>query len=356
VSRPALDQVNAKKTDARPPRLEGNAEVAGAQTYRGGIVRQPILWIILAASVLYGATPYLTGNILLRESLILAAVYVILATNLNLVIGYTGYVNFGNIVFFGLGGYIGLDLVLRFGWHLFAAAVAAGCIVSLAALALGSVILRLRGAYFALATIGINEAVKALVSNLEVWGGATGLYLSLDAYKPLGGPADALWIVYGATVLIMALSLLLSLRIKRSKLGLGLLAIREDEDAAAVLGVRTPRYKMMAYAISAFLPAVAGALYFFKSGVILPDQAFDLTMSTEAIVTLMLGGQGTVVGPAIGALVYSELRGYLLTTAAFSNFQLVIAGALLLTVVLFAPGGLMGVLYRWLPRLRRMLP
>jgi ABC-type branched-subunit amino acid transport system permease subunit len=113
---------------------------------------------------------------------------------------------------------------------------------------------------------------------------------------------------------------------------------------------------MMAYAISAFLPAVTGALYFFKSGVILPDQAFDLTMSTEAIVTLMLGGQGTVVGPAIGALVYSELRGYLLTTAAFSSFQLVIAGALLLIVVLFAPGGLMGVLYRWLPRLRRMLP
>ena len=115
-----------------------------------------------------------------------------------------------------------------------------------------------------------------------------------------------------------------------------------------MLGVPTPLYKALAYSASAFLPAVAGGLYFFKSAFIQPADAFDLTFSPEAIVIVMLGGQGTIVGPAIGAYFYEELRGWLLTSDTFSNFQLVIAGALLLVIVLFVPGGLMGWLYgRW---------
>jgi branched-chain amino acid transport system permease protein len=118
--------------------------------------------------------------------------------------------------------------------------------------------------------------------------------------------------------------------------------------------VPTRRYKAMVYSASAFLPALAGGLYFFKAAFIQPTDAFDLQLSTEAIVVTMLGGQGTILGPAIGAYLYEELRGWLLTSATFSNFQLVIAGALLLIIVLFAPGGLMGLLYRLWPRLKRI--
>ena len=143
--------------------------------------------------------------------------------------------------------------------------------------------------------------------------------------------------------------------VKRSKFGLGLRAIGQNEDAAAVLGVLAPRYKAAVYSLSAFLPAVAGGLYFFKSAFIQPPDAFDLQLSTEAIVITMLGGQGTVAGPAIGAFLYEQLRGWLLTSPAFSHFQLVIAGALLLAIVMFAPGGLMGWLYRRWPGLRRIL-
>ena len=243
-----------------------------------------------------------------------------------MMLGYAGYVNFGNIVFFGLGGYICVYLVSDWHWPLAAAALAAGVAVSLLALIFGLGILRLRGAFFALATIGVNEAVRAFVSNFEPWGGATGIYLSLDAYEPLGGPAQALWTVYFLIVAVMAASLFLSYAIKSSKFGLGLLAIGENEDAAAVLGVHTPRYKALAYSVSAFLPAIAGGLYFFKSGIIEPAGAFDLTRSIEAIVMVMLGGLGTVTGPALGAFLYEELRGVLLTTEAFSHFQLVIAG------------------------------
>ncbi len=319
------------------------------------LLKKPFFWIIVAVTLAFALVPALTDNVGLRESLLLGAVYIILASNLNLMIGYTGYVNFGNIAFFGLGGYVGLYLVDTLHWSLWPSCLVAGVVVSLLTLLLGSAILRLRGAYFALATIGVNEAVKAFVTNFNPLGGATGMYLSFSSFKALGGARHALWVVFFALVGLMGLSLVLSLVIKSSKFGLGLFAIREDEDAAVVLGVKAPRYKSLVYAASAFIPAVAGTLYFFKNGVILPDQAFDLTLSIEAIVMLMLGGQGTVFGVALGAFAYEQFRGYLLVSSTFSQFQLVVAGVLLLLIVLFLPGGFMGWLYKRVPRLRKVL-
>ncbi|MEI6557277.1 MAG: branched-chain amino acid ABC transporter permease [Rhodospirillaceae bacterium] len=319
------------------------------------MIRQPFFWIMTAVIALFALLPPLTHDVGLRESLFLAAVYIILAGNLNLLIGYTGYVNFGNIVFFGLGGYLGLWLVTVFRLPLVVAALLAGLAVAAMTAALWCRILRLRGAYFALASIGIAEATKAFVSNFEPWGGATGLYLPMGAFKAMGGPREALWTVYFLMVAVMAATLYLSYAVKKSKFGLGLFAIREDEEAAGVLGVRTPYYKTLACTLSGVLPAVAGTLFFFKNGVIQPEQAFDLTLSTEAIVMLMLGGQGTVTGAALGAFLYEQFRGYLLISPTFSSFQLVIAGALLLVTVLFMPGGLMGWVYQRWPRLRRIL-
>src|ERR1017187_9045978 len=303
-------------------------------------LRSPTFWLIVAVTLAFALLPLRGNNVGLREDLLLAAVYIILAANLNLMIGYAGYVNFGNIVFFGLGGYVCVWLVNSYAWPLVAAALTAGVAVSLVALLFGLGILRLRGAF---------------VANFTPWGGSSGIYLSIEAYRPLGGAAQALWTIYFLLVAVMGLSLLLSYGIKNSKFGLGLLAIGQNEDAAAVLGVPTRRYKAFVYSASAFLPAVAGALFFFKSAFIQPDDAFDLVFSTEAIVAVMLGGQGTVVGPALGAFLYEELRSTLLTAQALSNFQLVIAGALLLVIVLFVPGGLMGWIHRRWPRSKRML-
>jgi branched-chain amino acid transport system permease protein len=314
------------------------------------ILRRPLLWLIFLLAALFVWLPTHGNNVALREDLILVAVAIILTSNLNLMIGYTGYVNFGHIVFYGLGGYVGLYLATVRGWHLVTAALAAGVAVSLVALLFGLGILRLRGAYFALATIGVLVAVQAFVSNFEPWGRSTGMYVSFESYAPLGGPKHALWITYFLIVAIMALSLLLSLGIKSSKFGLGLFAIREDEDAAIVLGVNATLYKAIIYSVSAFLPAVAGALMFFKNGMIDPSIAFEFMLSLEGIVMLMLGGQGTVAGAALGAGLYERLRSYLLTSPRFSEFHLVIAGALLLLVVRLAPGGLIGWLYRLIPR------
>jgi len=317
--------------------------------------RRPFPWLIVGAALAYAFVPYFSDNVQLRESLLLAAVYITLASNLNLMIGYTGYVNFGNIVFFGLGGYISLYMITAQQWPVVFATLLAGAAVSALALLFGLGILRLRGAFFALATIGVNQAVAQLVINFEPWGGATGIYLSLDTYESLGGSMPALWIAYLLIVAVMAASLLLSYAIRNSKFGIGLLAISQNEDAASVLGVPTPLYKALIYSTSAYLPAVAGGLYFFKSGIIEPTSAFSLQTSIEAIVMVMLGGSGTVIGPALGAFLYEELRGYLLTAQAFSHFQLVIAGVLLLLIVLFVPGGFMGWFHQRIPRLRKIL-
>jgi len=319
------------------------------------MLRRPFFWIILAIAALFLYLPLRSNDVSLREDLILIAIAIILASNLNLMIGYTGYVNFGHIVFYGLGGYIGLYFATVLGWNLVLSALMAGLAVSVCALLFGLLILRLRGAYFALATIGVLQAVQAFVANFDPWGRSTGMYLSFAVYQPLGGAMRALWVTYYLIIAVMALSMILSLAIKNSKFGLGLFAIREDEDAAVVLGVNATVYKAIIYSVSAFLPAVAGALMFYKNGMIDPSIAFEYMLSLEGIVMLMLGGQGAVMGAALGAALYEKLRSFLLTSPTLSNFHLVIAGGLLLLVVLFAPGGLIGWFYRLVPRARKVI-
>jgi branched-chain amino acid transport system permease protein len=319
------------------------------------LMRRPFFWVIALVIAVFAISPQIGDNVELRESLLLAALYITLASNLNLMLGYAGYINFGSIVFFGLGGYICVWLVNSYKWTLVPSLLVAGVGVSGLALVFGLGILRLRGAFFALATIGIVEAVEAFAENFTPWGGSSGIYLPSSIFTPLGGPAHALWVIYFIMIAVMGASLYLSYAIKSSKFGLGLLAIGQNEDAAAILGVPTPLYKAMVYSASAFLPAIAGGLYFFKSAFIQPSDAFDLSLSTEALVVAMLGGQGTVTGVALGAYLYEELRGYLLTSATFSNFQMVIAGALLLLIVLFFPGGLMGFIYSRFPHTQKVL-
>jgi branched-chain amino acid transport system permease protein len=319
------------------------------------LLRRPFFWIIALVIAAFAVAPTIGDDVGLRESLLLAALYITLASNLNLMLGYTGYINFGSVVFFGLGGYICVWLANAYAWPLGLSLLAAGIGVSAMSLIFGLGILRLRGATFALATIGIVEALQAFAENFDPWGGSSGIYLSSAIFESMGGPARALWLIYFLMVAVMGLSLYLSYAIKTSKFGLGLLAIGQNEDAAAILGVPTPLYKALVYSASAFLPAIAGGLYFIKSAFIQPSDAFDLTLSTEAIVVAMLGGQGTVTGVALGAYLYEELRGYLLTSDTFSHFQLVVSGVLLLVIVLFFPSGLMGWIYSRFPRTRKVL-
>lgn len=317
--------------------------------------RSPILWAILAVILLVGLWPVVTGRASTREVLFTVLLSVVLASSLNILLGYTGYISFGHVVFFGLGGYVGLFAMQTAGLPLGLAMLAGGLSAGLLAFLLGKAILRLRGAYFALATIGINEATRAFINNFKPFGGPTGISLNFKVYDAYGGAAQALWLAYELILALSLAAVLLSFLIQTSKFGLGLMAIREDEDAAEVMGVVTPNAKTWAFVLSAVLPGVVGVLFFFKNGNVEPADAFRLQFSIETIVMVMLGGQGTVLGPILGAAGYQRLRGFLLVSPLFKNIQLSVAGGLLLIIILFIPAGVVGWLRRRFPGLRRVL-
>ncbi len=318
-------------------------------------LRDPSFWVSVLVVALAGIWPLVTRSATAREDMYLILMFVTLASSLNLVLGYTGYVNFGHIVFFGLGGYVGFYLVSEGGWHLVPAMLVAALVTAAFAAILGGIILRLRGAYFALATIGVNEAMRSLMVNWEAVGGAVGMTMNFKRYQAYGGPMNALWFAYALLIVVTLLSVVTSYWVRTSKFGLGLLAIREDEDAALVLGIAAPWAKTIAYTLSAIFPAMAGALFFFKNGNIEPGDAFRLHMSVEGIVMIMLGGYGTVLGPIVGAATYERLRGYLLTSPIFKDLQLAFAGLLLLLIIIFVPSGLVGWLRNRFPKVRRVL-
>ncbi len=319
------------------------------------LLKRPGLWIPIVLVLVLGMIPAVTGSATLREGLFLLLMFVALASSLNILLGYTGYVSFGHIVFFGIGGYVGFYCLNVLHAPLVLACAAGAAAAGLLALGLGASILRLRGAYFALATLGINEALRSFVSNFGPFGGPIGMSLDFSIYRDYGGPGQALWLTYFALLALTIVVIAMSYAVKSSKFGLGLLSIREDEDAAAVMGVHAPRAKTMALVLSSLVPGVIGVLFFFKNGNIEPADAFRLQSSIEIIVMVMLGGFGTVLGPVLGAAGYERLRSFLLTSDPFKSLQLSIAGFALLLIILFIPNGIVGWLRARLPRVRGTL-
>jgi len=309
----------------------------------------------LLAVVVMVLWPIVTGNVSNREIVFTILKAIALASSLNILLGYTGYVSFGHIVFYGFGGYIGLYFINELGWSIWLGMLLGGIASGTLAFLLGKAILRLRGAYFALATIGINEAMKAFVNNFDPFGGPIGMILNFSVYRAYGGAAQALSMSFYIMALLAFAAIILSHLVRSSKFGLGLQAIRENEDAAEVMGVVAPNAKAWAYMLSAIIPGMVGVLFFFKNGNVEPQVAFPLHSSIELLVMVMLGGQGTVLGPILGALAYQGMRGYFVTSNFFKDIQLSVSGVLLLLIVLFIPAGALGWLRQRFSALRRVL-
>lgn len=260
--------------------------------------------------------------------------WIALAASWNLMSGFTGYVSFGHVAFFGVGAYTAAILITKAGWHWLPAA-AAGALPAMAlALAIGYPCLRLKGPYFAISMLGLNEVVRALVSYFEDFtGGGNGISLPPDAengpvYYAMGGVALAVtaltwWVV-------------------RSRFGLRLIAIREDETAAEAMGVDTARLKLYAFLLSAAFPGIVGGLYAWYASHIEPLSVFPLLTTITMIVMCLFGGAGTVLGPVIGAVALSVLQE--IVWARFLYLHQAIFGALIVAVVLLMPRGIVGLL------------
>ncbi len=279
----------------------------------------------------------------------------VVAQGINVMAGFVGYPAFGNVVFFGIGAY-GTALAVTAGIDALAVALVFGVVPAvIVSLAVGPWLLRLRGHYFAIATLGLNEVMAALAANLSsITGGAAGLSLPLRD----GSATDIARAAYFGFVALFAFSIALGVFLRDSRFGYGCRAIRANEEAAEATGVATLPVKSIAWALSAALTALAGGLYARWVGFIEPSLVFDMTIAVKAFVMFLLGGAGTVFGPLIGAAMIESA-----TTLAWSHLlkvHLLMLGIAIMLVVLLLPDGAQGFAARhwpsvrvWLGRLRR---
>ncbi|CAB3843611.1 branched-chain amino acid ABC transporter permease [Achromobacter denitrificans] len=291
--------------------------------------------LALAGVAALAGVPWYGSDVLVQfgiNTLLLA----VLAQGWNIIGGYTGYASFGNSVFYGLGSYgVAIAMVQ---WELpFAAGLALGVALAVAfALLLGLPVLRLRGHYFAIATLALAQVMTAIVSNIELAGQNIGLVL-----PPLNN--DPLF--YELSLGLLVLATLTVAWLTRSRFGFGLIAIRENEEGAAVMGVNTTLYKVAAFALSGAFSALAGGIHAYWITFLDPESAFDIGLNVKMIIMAVFGGAGTVLGPVVGAFslsAISELLSSEVTSAAGLFY-----GAVIVAAVVLMPRGLTDLLRRY---------
>jgi branched-chain amino acid transport system permease protein len=264
-----------------------------------------------------------------------------LAYSWNLISGYTGYLSFGQVAFFGIGAYATAVLVVHTPIPWYVAIVLAALLSVICAAVLGTVMLRLRGIMFALGMLGLARILGVLAQNIPFIGGAVGLTLPAQLT-----PIPVYLAMAAATLVGFGLNLFFS----RSQWGLAAMGVRDDEGAAAALGVPTVRVKVVSFVLSALVPAAVGGIVAWNRSFLDPPSAFDPTLDLQVVVFTLFGGIGTLWGPALGGLVLmlvgEELWAYV------PDLQLALYGLLVIAVVLTFPGGIVGVANRfgWLRR------
>ncbi len=282
----------------------------------------------VAVVVLLAAAPGIVSAFMV-QFLINLFMMAILAESWNIIGGFTGYASFGNVAFFGIGAYTTGVLLTRVEFPFALALPAGGIVAMLFAAVVGLPILRLKGHYFAIATLGVAETMREVVYNLEFTGKGTGLVMPI-VRNPL--------IFFYSMLGILAAVTLVNWWLSESRFGYGLVAIREDEDAAAVMGVNAPLYKTIAFALSGCFTGLAGGVYAYWITFIDPDAVFKVIITVQLLIMAVFGGTGTVLGPLLGALVLSAvselLATQLVTLAELFN------GFIIILVVLFMPKGL----------------
>jgi len=260
--------------------------------------------------------------------------WIALAQSWNLISGLTGYVSFGHVAFFGMGAYTAGILIAKAGWPWLLASLAGGVMAMGFALLVGWPCLRLKGPYFAIAMLGLNEVLRVAVSYYEgLTGGGNGLSLpTLHVSVP----------IYYVMGLVAAGVTALTYVIVTSRFGLRLMTIREDEIAAEAMGIDTFRYKLYAFLLSAVAPGIAGGLAARDQGYIEPISVFPLATTITMIVMVLFGGKGTIWGPVLGAVLLFAFQE--IVWAKFIYLHQLLFGAIIVAVVLLMPRGILGVL------------
>ena len=327
-------------------------------------------WAFFLVALALGAVLFSAAHALGNDYLFFAGYvvlqYIVLATAWNILGGYCGYVNFGTAAFFALGAYSSVALhklganIDRYASGFVAdvlqlllplsipSMVLVGGIVSgIVGLGMGYLTLRLRGVFFAIATLAMAVVLQTLMINWDFVGGSRGAYV-IRSDKVSLGPFSLSYIEYLFLIMLVlsVLSLTLARLIERSRLGYGFATIRDDEMAAEAAGVPTLRLKLIATTVSGAFMGMAGAPYPYYIGYVEPSGTFGLQYAVNSIAMPMIGGTTTWAGPLIGAILLGSLQ-QIATVTISSAVNLLLVGVLLVVFVIIAPKGIIGLVLDW---------
>jgi branched-chain amino acid transport system permease protein len=301
-----------------------------------------LISIAVAAVVFFGARMVNNDYVFFAGYTVLQ--FIVLATAWNILGGYTGYVNFGSAAFFALGAYATVFLHKFYPLPIPLLIVVGGVVSGIVGLGMGYLTLRLRGAFFAIATLALAVVLQTLVVNWDYVGGSRGAYIIRPNDIAVIGPyVQYLFLLMLALVVI---ALTTARGIERSQLGYGFATIRDDELAAEASGVPTLRLKLVATTLSGALMGMAGAPFPYYIGYLQPSSAFGLEYAVNSIAMPMIGGTTSWVGPLIGAVLLGSLQ-QIATVTISSAVNLLIVGLLLVAFVVIAPNGIIGLVQNW---------
>lgn len=310
----------------------------------------PLLPVFAAYAILF-----LLGNNVagMWQLVAMLLFYCALGQAFNIFLGMTGYVDFGYVAFIGVGTYgmalaiTGLAHIKGHGILIIILGFCLAMVMStLLSVAVGAVALRLRGAYFAIATIGVNEGFRFLIEGAKIWNGSEGLIFTAQLNEILGRKAASALSTFWADVMVLiiaAMAAFVTLFYMRSKIGYALTALREDEDAARVMGINVTKYKIIAFITSACFAGLLGAAsWALKTPYVFPPEVFEIHYTVEAIIIVLLGGAGTLLGPLVGGLIYGISKYYL--AIILPGFQLLIFAPIIIIIIVLFPEGVVGML------------
>jgi ABC-type branched-subunit amino acid transport system ATPase component/ABC-type branched-subunit amino acid transport system permease subunit len=293
--------------------------------------------VVALASAALLAYPLISDNLYYQNMIILSLVFAIGAVGLNVISGYGGYVSLGQGAFLGVGAYTLAILSTRVDVSVWIWVPVAGIVAGAFAALLGLIALRTRGPAFVILTISFLFLLQIVATNWKsLTGGTSGITLPLPTWS-----LDIQdWPFYYVLAGLLFASLLMSRRIRRTKFGMGLVAMREDEDKAATVGVDTPVYKLLGFVASAVFVGMAGAVYGYYLAFVDPIGMFNILLSVQILLSMLLGGRGTLLGPVLGAFLIEPLNEYANNHLGGGNARLLIFGGLMAVVVIFLPRGI----------------
>jgi len=300
--------------------------------------------LLLAAAALVFAAARMIDNAYVFFAGYVVLQYIVLATAWNILGGYTGYVNFGTAAFFGMGAYSTVVLHKLASPPLPVLIVVGGAVSGVVGLLTGYLTLRLRGAFFSIATLAMAVVVQTLVVNWDFVGGSRGAYIVRPATAPLIGGDYVQYLVLLMLCLVV-IALATAHAIERSRLGYGFASIRDDELAAEASGVPTLRLKLIATALSGGFMGMAGAPLPYYITYLDPNSAFSLNYAVNSIAMPLIGGTESWIGPVLGAVLLGTLQ-QLASVTISSSLSLLIVGLMLVGFVTAAPNGILGLVRR----------